>query len=65
MREIKYQCGCELSDKGIHICTLHLVMFEDLLPRDNFIHNGWHNLSQDIYNKITHCLNVEEQERAK
>lgn len=63
IREIKYKCGCHLKEKGIKICTLHLVMFEDLLKKVDFNRFGW-DVNQDTYNKIVHCLNTEEQEGA-
>ena len=63
MRELKYLCGCCLGDNGINICTLHLAMFEGLLKdKDYKKNNGW-NIDQKTFDKIIHCLNLEEQER--
>ncbi len=62
MREINYSCGCKLGEQGVNICTLHLVMFQDLLKEKDYYKFGW-KIDQETYNKITHCLNVEEQER--
>lgn len=62
MININYLCGCKLGERGIEICTLHLVIFEDLLKEVDYGRFGW-DVNQEIYNKITHCLNVDEQER--
>ena len=62
MREINYSCGCRLGERGIEVCTLHLVMFGDLLKKEEYGRFGW-DVNQETYNKITHCLNVDEQER--
>ncbi|KKL26468.1 hypothetical protein LCGC14_2394970 [marine sediment metagenome] len=63
MRDIKYKCGCHLKEKGITICILHLVILGDLLKTVDFNRFGW-DVNQETYNKIVHCLNIEEQERA-
>jgi hypothetical protein len=62
MIEIKYLCGCCLRDNGVNICTLHLVMFEELLKKVDFNRFGW-DVDQKTFDKIMHCLNSEEQER--
>ena len=62
LREIRYACGCKLSQKGIEVCTLHLVMFEDLLKSSDYGRFGW-DVNQETYNQITRCLNSEEEER--
>ena len=62
MREIKYSCGCKLRERGVEICTLHLVMFEDLLKPFEYARFGW-DINQETYDKILHCLNNEEQEK--
>ena len=62
LREIKYSCGCKLSERGVEICTLHLVMFQDLLKESNHGRFGW-DVNQEVYNQITRCLNSEEKER--
>ena len=62
MRNIDYKCGCELAERGIKICTLHLVIFEDLLKDTDFGRFGW-DVNQTTYNKIVRFLNSEEQYR--
>ena len=62
LRDLKYSCGCDLHQEGIKICTLHLVIFEDLLKNADYNGSGW-DVNQETYNKIVQCLNAEEQER--
>lgn len=64
MRDIKYLCGCNLSERGIKVCTLHLVIFEDLLKGKDYNRFGW-DVNQKTYDKIFKFLNQEEKDRLK
>jgi len=62
LRDVKYLCGCHLGENGIEICTLHLVIFSDLLKEFRYNQVGW-DINQETYNKIILCLSADEEER--